>query len=140
MTYRPILTIAVLCAVAGVFAGAAGAEPKNEWPFTRPAGNRGLAQASRQQQSATSAVPAGEPKNEWPFTRKAGNRGLAQANRQQQSATNAVPAGEPKNEWPFTRKAGTTKLVAGGAALVFTIAGAGLLFGRGARRTNRRPV
>jgi hypothetical protein len=46
----------------------AGGEPKNEWPFTRPAAERSPQAAKHQ---PTDVVVQGEPKNEVPFTRPA---------------------------------------------------------------------
>ncbi len=60
--------------VAGLAAGvlaasaAAGGEPKNEWPFTRPVVAR-VAQAATVTRSTAQPVIQGEPKNEPPFTR-----------------------------------------------------------------------
>ena len=58
-----ILLMAVL-AQAAVAAG----EPKNEWPFTRPAVAR-ASQAATHTPETSSPVIQGEPKNELPFTR-----------------------------------------------------------------------
>jgi hypothetical protein len=46
----------------------AGGEPKNEWPFTRPAADR--APQAAIQRPADPAIQ-GEPKNQLPFTRPA---------------------------------------------------------------------
>lgn len=48
---------------------AAGGEPKNEWPFTRPVGR--TTQAATQRPSQQTPLIQGEPKNEPPFTRPA---------------------------------------------------------------------
>ena len=65
---RFLFTLAALvAAVAALLPASAGAEPKNEWPFTRPADPRILAQAVREHLVAP--MPRGEPKNELPFTR-----------------------------------------------------------------------
>ncbi len=62
---RLLTALAVLAATA-ILAAAAAAEPKNQWPFTRPVSGRVLAQVVTTVRAAT--VPAGEPKNEAPFT------------------------------------------------------------------------
>ena len=72
MTFSKSLRSAIVAlALASTFAqaAAAGGEPKNEWPFTRPVGQR-----TTQAVVATARVNPpiqGEPKNEPPFTRPA---------------------------------------------------------------------
>lgn len=64
-------TLIVLLGAATLAASAsAGGEPKNEWPFTRPVGNRAT-QAVASSSSVKQPVIQGEPKNEPPFTRPA---------------------------------------------------------------------
>jgi hypothetical protein len=58
-----VLLAAVLAQVA-----AAGGEPKNEPPFTRPVASR-TSQAATHSTQATSPLIQGEPKDEAPFTR-----------------------------------------------------------------------
>ena len=72
----------------------AAGEPKNDWPFTRPVGDRTPAQVQRSESQVIVAM--GEPKNQWPFTRAAGDTtsGLS---------VQAPAAGEPKNELPFAQ-------------------------------------
>jgi hypothetical protein len=63
--------ILVVSIAAGLMAGAASAEPKNQPPFTRPIDARSLTQGVQHQQ--TIDLPARpEAKNEWPFTRPMG--------------------------------------------------------------------
>jgi len=65
-----IRSIVVALMVASVFAASAsaGGEPKNQWPFTRPVGDRGT-QAATPSRTTVDPVIQGEPKNEPPFTR-----------------------------------------------------------------------
>jgi hypothetical protein len=63
---KKILVLAGLVAVIGCLAGPANAEPKNQWPFTRPVESRGLAQTVN---SMVDSGPRPEAKNELPFTR-----------------------------------------------------------------------
>ena len=65
---RLLTALGVLAATAGLVVAAAGAEPKNQWPFTRPVTSRVLSQVVTTVRTA--AVPAGEPKNEAPFTNR----------------------------------------------------------------------
>lgn len=70
MTHAQLLrTIAAGLGAAALFAhsAAAGGEPKNEWPFTRPVGR--TTQAVPHHSSQQAPVIQGEPKNEPPFTR-----------------------------------------------------------------------
>jgi len=66
--YRTIHICLAAAAAAATLAGtaAAGGEPKNQWPFTRPVGERSPQAAPH----STAGGPAiqGEPKNEPPFT------------------------------------------------------------------------
>jgi hypothetical protein len=114
-------SIAGACALvvlsAAVFAAASGAEPKNQWPFTRPLDSRTLALSL--DAGVGDSLSAGEPKNESPFTaRVSADPGLAIANRE---ITRYYAA------------AGTSARAASGAsgpglevALVFVFAAAGL--------------
>ena len=75
---RILITLAVLAAAAVLVAATASAEPKNQWPFTRPVSTRVLAEVVTSVPAA--AVPTGEPKNEPPFTdRFSADPGLAVA-------------------------------------------------------------
>ena len=94
-----VLLAAQLATAAALFPTPAGAEPKNEPPFTRPADSRILEQAVNQGLSAT--VPTGEAKNELPFTRPSGSRILTQGFHPGLSAI--IPTGEAKNEVPFRK-------------------------------------
>jgi hypothetical protein len=72
MTHAQLLrTIAAGIGAAALLAqsAAAGGEPKNEWPFTRPVGTRTTQAAHGSPQRAP--LIQGEPKNEPPFTRPA---------------------------------------------------------------------
>ena len=62
-----IVTAALIVAGSLVPVALAGGEPKNEWPFTRPVGDRTTAYV--QVQASENAVGVGEAKNELPFTR-----------------------------------------------------------------------
>ena len=66
-----IRSIVLAGLAAGVLAAsaAAGGEPKNEWPFTRPVVAR-AAQAATVARSTAQPVIQGEQKNEPPFTRR----------------------------------------------------------------------
>jgi hypothetical protein len=70
MTHRTLTGVAAALIVSGALAANAfaGGEPKNEWPFTRPAGDR--TQAVIRSSHADVAIQ-GERKNEVPFTRTA---------------------------------------------------------------------
>ena len=86
-----------------VQAASAGGEPKNQWPFTRPVGNR-TTQSATHSVSQLSPPIQGEPKNEPPFTRPIQSR-TPQAAGQGASQVDPLIQGEPKNELPFTRPA-----------------------------------
>jgi hypothetical protein len=77
-TIRVALATLFAAAVAAPAALSAG-EPKNEWPFTRPVGDRSTAQVQGQSAPVTSPEVRGEAKNEWPFTRPVAERTPAQA-------------------------------------------------------------
>jgi hypothetical protein len=71
---RKIVVLATLVAlVSAVAAGAANAEPKNQWPFTRPVDARILGQSVRAG-STLDVAPVPEAKNEPPFTDRVGIR------------------------------------------------------------------
>ncbi len=75
---RILITLAVLSAAAVLVAATASAEPKNQWPFTRPVSSRVLAEVVTSIPAA--AVPTGERKNGPPFTdRFSADPGLAVA-------------------------------------------------------------
>ncbi len=65
---RILITLAVLACVAGLVAATASAEPKNQWPFTRPVSSHVAGEIVTSIPAA--AVPAGEPKNEAPFVNR----------------------------------------------------------------------
>jgi hypothetical protein len=74
---RKIVVLATLVAfVSAVAAGAANAEPKNVWPFTRPADSRVLGQAVRVS-AAVDVAPVPEAKNQLPFTRRMAREGAS---------------------------------------------------------------
>ena len=62
--------VALLGAATLAASASAGGEPKNQWPFTRPVGDR-APQAAAASRPAPQPVIQGEPKNEPPFTRPA---------------------------------------------------------------------
>ena len=62
-----VMLAALVATVAALLPVTAGAEPKNELPFTRSVDPRILTQADRENPAAT--MPRGESKNELPFTR-----------------------------------------------------------------------
>ena len=73
-----LAALAVLVATAGLVVASAAAEPKNQWPFTRPVSSRVMGETVTAVGAA--AVPIGEPKNEPPFTSKvSADPGLAVA-------------------------------------------------------------
>lgn len=72
-----VVLAAQFATAAALFPTHAGAEPKNESPFTRSADVRILQQAVHQNVFAT--VPAGEAKNELPFTRPSSSGAASQA-------------------------------------------------------------
>jgi hypothetical protein len=75
---RITAALGIVVLATAIFASAAGAEPKNQWPFTRPFDNRILAQAV--DLGASLPMPIGEPKNEAPFTtRFSADPGMAAA-------------------------------------------------------------
>jgi hypothetical protein len=93
-----VATAALILAGALSPVALASGEPKNEWPFTRPVGDRTPAQVHVSQSAATRG--AGEPKNQWPFTRPvAGVAGF-------------TVAGEPKNSLPFTQPVASPTTIA----------------------------
>ena len=75
---RITAALGIVVLATAIFASAAGAEPKNQWPFTRPLDNRILAQAVNS--GASLPMPIGEPKNEALFTtRFSADPGMAAA-------------------------------------------------------------
>ena len=97
---RRAAVVAVGTAILAQTAAAAG-EPKNQWPFTRPVGER-APQAATLARTASTDV-RGEPKNELPFTRAVGRR-TTQGTRQPAS-NGTAGTGEPKNQPPFVQTA-----------------------------------
>jgi hypothetical protein len=74
LTFSTIIrSTAVAIGSAAILAQAAlaGGEPKNEWPFTRPVGDRTPQAVSETKQQQAGPAIQGEPKNEPPFTRPA---------------------------------------------------------------------
>jgi hypothetical protein len=77
--HSKLVILATLVAlVSAIAAGAANAEPKNQWPFIRPAGARALDQTARLS-VALGVAPTPEAKNEMPFIRRIGARGTSAA-------------------------------------------------------------
>jgi hypothetical protein len=114
--------IALVAITAGVLAlpVSAGAEPKNQWPFTRPANPRTLSAAVLQ----PAVQVHGESKNQLPFTRVVGGRAVS----------NAVIAGQPAG----TPVGGTDWRDLGlGAVAGLALAAAGLVFTRLGRHAVR---
>ena len=121
-------TFVVLLGASALAASAsAGGEPKNQWPFTRPVGDR-TTQAAASSSSVQEPVIQGEPKNEPPFTRPVGNR-TTQAAASTSPVQEPVIQGERKNEPPFTRPA--TVIVQSSGGFSWTDAGIGLMAGIG---------
>jgi hypothetical protein len=87
-----IVTAALILAGSLVPVALAGGEPKKEWPFTRPVGDRTTAYV--QVQTSENAVGVGEAKNESPFTRPVVG---------EQTVAESLSAGEAKNDLPFTQ-------------------------------------
>ena len=122
-------TAAVGFAATAVFVQAASAagEPKNQWPFTRPVGNR-APQAATHVSSQADPQIQGEPKNEPPFTRPVTTR-TPQAAPHRTSQADPQIQGEPKNEPPFTRPA--TIVIASDGHFDWTSGGIGAAAGLG---------
>jgi hypothetical protein len=125
-TIRIALAAFLAAAIAVPSAFGAG-EPKNEKPFTRPAGG-----VSTQPRSVSvvpgggSPVISGEPKNEYPFTAPAvADAGLARALREASSPS--LGLSESKAEPPFTAPV----VVAGAGSFDWTDAGIGALAATG---------
>ncbi len=123
--YAPhkLIALASLVVTLGAAAGAASAEPKNQWPFTRSTDSRALTQALRS--GGADAAPRPEAKNEPPFTRLIAPRILSHATRG--AVVDAAPVPEAKNEPPFTNRVGANGLsvAAGHAGATPTIGGGG---------------
>ena len=103
-----------------ILASTAGAEPKNQWPFTRPLDNRILAQAVTSGASLT--MPVGESKNEAPFTaRVSADPGMAAALR----TISRYYAGE-RSSLRAAPEARSSGAFGGGTALVLGLVAAGL--------------
>ena len=127
---RRILALAGLAVVIGVLAGVANAEPKNQWPFTRTADPRALAQSAGR--SIDVAAPRPEAKNELPFTRFVGTVATTKSGRHGASA-------------PLTLSGGGAggidgRLMAWTAAAAAILTGGALVFLRSMRLTTQRPV
>jgi hypothetical protein len=113
--FRRILSLSLL--IAAVFAGSAGAEPKNQAPFTRLV-----------VPSTVDLAPLPEAKNVMPFTRAI--------------RTDVEARPEAKNELPFTRQVGADSATASSssgidwtltawvALAAITLAGGGLAASR----------
>jgi hypothetical protein len=118
---RKMIALANLVVLLGASAGAASAEPKNQWPFTRSAGGRTLTQAVRS--GGAEAAPRPEPKNEPPFTRVVRPRTVVHGVRL--AAVDAGPRPEPKNEPPFTNLVGQNGLSHATAGATATVGAGG---------------
>ena len=124
---RRILVLATFVAVLGaVVAGAANAEPKNQWPFTRPVDSRSLSQ------SATNGIvdpaPRPESKNELPFTRRVDAGGTSSGG----AVTPTAAGGSGGIDWP---------LAAWGSLVAITLIGGAFVLLHGTRLTTRnRPA
>lgn len=73
--HRVLVVATSVALLSAVVAGAANAEPKNQWPFTRPVDSRVLSQSPTIR--IVSPAPRPEPKNELPFTRLVDTSGAA---------------------------------------------------------------
>lgn len=91
---RIVILSTVAALLSALIAGAANAEPKNQWPFTRAATSRDLTQAPRS--GAVDSAPMGEPKNQWPFTRIVGTRAPSSA-----GAATVSAGGSGGIDWPL---------------------------------------
>ena len=123
---RRILALAGMAIVIGVLAGVANAEPKNQWPFTRTADARVLAQSVGR---SVAVPPRPEAKNEPPFTRVV----VATTNSQRHgSAGLSVASGDSSGiDWPLAAwVAVAAAILTGGTVVVL----------RSARITTHRPV
>ena len=129
MTFsKSLRTTIVTLALASIFAqvAAAGGEPKNEWPFTRPVVQR-TTQAVVHHTAQANPPIQGEPKNEAPFTRPVGQRSTQAVVATTQA--NPLFRGEAKNEAPFTRRA--TVIVVSGHSFQWADSGIGVAAGIG---------
>jgi hypothetical protein len=124
---RRILALAGLAVTIGVLAGSANAEPKNQWPFTRPVASRGLSQNFSR--PAADPGPRPEAKNELPFTRAV----VVTTNGQRHgSAALAVPGGNSGGiDWPLAAWVVVAATILTGGAVVFL---------RSTRFATERPV
>jgi hypothetical protein len=97
---RKIVVLATLVAlVSAMAAGAANAEPKNGWPFTRPVDSHTLGHTVRAG-ATLDVAPVPEAKNEPPFTNHVGIRGESSG----VGATGAIAAGSGDSggiDWPL---------------------------------------
>ena len=125
---RRILALAGLAVVIGVLAGEANAEPKSQWPFTRTADPRALAQSAGR---SIDVAPRPEAKNELPFTRFVGTAGTTKGDRHGASALTLSVGGAGGIDGP---------LVAWIAAAAAILTGGALVFLRSMRLTTQRPV
>src|SRR5579864_6828418 len=110
MHTRFLISSILIVVVSAIVAQAAlaGGAPKNQWPFTRPVGDRTTQSATRLQPAP--ADVRGEAKNELPFTRlvvQAPNDTSDVVSRYLGSHSISA-TGEAKNELPFTRPATPT--------------------------------
>jgi hypothetical protein len=109
---RIVILSSLVALLSTMIAGAASAEPKNQWPFTRPATSRVLTQAATN--GLVDSAPMPEPKNEWPFTRIVGTRATSSA-----GAATVSNGGSGGIDWPLAGWASlvAVTLVGGGFAL-----------------------
>ena len=118
---RKIVVLATLVAlVSAIAADAAKAEPKNEWPFTRPVDSRILGQAVRAG-SVLDVAPAPEAKNEPPFTNRAGVRGESSTSGGSTGAFAVGGADSGGLDWPLVGWGFVASVtVAGGIAVALS--------------------
>lgn len=121
--HRVLVVATSVAMLSAVVAGAANAEPKNQWPFTRSTDSRALTQSRTIR--IVDPAPRPEPKNELPFTRRVDTSGAA-------SGDVATPRAGGGIDWPL---AGWASLVA------ISLAGGAFVLVREARVTTRsRPA
>ena len=133
---RRILALIGLLVALGTIVGTANAEPKNEWPFTRPIRTHTLHQSIRHQAADIVATP--EAKNELPFTRPIDASTVTkphlvaqERNELNQSAIRYGVAANPATLAPASKSGGFDwTLTIWITALVATLAGSAFLLAR----------
>lgn len=124
--HRVLVVATSVAMLSAVVAGAANAEPKNQWPFTRSTDSRALTQSRTVR--IVDPAPMPEPKNELPFTRRVDTGGAASGD----VATPTAGGGSSGIDWPL---AGWASLVA------ISLVGGAFVLVREARVTTRsRPA